>query len=126
MLFTDVLKESKVFSSCYKAKYVSCSFAVCYFKRNKTALNRFGITAGKKTGCAVQRNRAKRIIRAAYRNCEKYVPIGYDMVFVARKEILEKKSDDVEWFIMKRVIPAINSAAENSDKHDKQSKQNKK
>lgn len=122
MLFTDVLKESKVFSSCYKAKYVSCSFAVCYFKRNKTSFNRFGITAGKKTGCAVQRNRAKRIIRAAYRNCEKYVPIGYDMVFVARKEILEKKSGDVEWFIMKRVIPAINSAAENSDKQCKQNK----
>lgn len=116
MLFTDVIKESKVFSSCYKAKYVSCSFAVCYFKRNKMALNRFGITAGKKIGGAVQRNRAKRIIRAAYRNCEKYVPIGYDMVFVARKEILEKKTSDLEWFIMKRVIPSVNSAAANAEK----------
>lgn len=116
MLFTDVIKESKVFSSCYKAKYVSCSFAVCYFKRNKSAYNRFGITAGKKTGGAVQRNRAKRIIRAAYRKCEKYIPIGYDMVFVARKEILEKKSGDVEWFIMKRVIPSVNTAANADNK----------
>lgn len=45
---------------------------------------RIGITATKKVGGAVQRNRAKRLIRAAWREVEPEVPYGWDFVFVAR------------------------------------------
>lgn len=45
---------------------------------------RIGITATKKVGGAVQRNRAKRLIRAAWREVEPNVPYGWDFVFVAR------------------------------------------
>lgn len=46
-----------------------------------------GITATKKIGKAVQRNRARRLIREAYRILEpniKGLPYGVDIVFVAR------------------------------------------
>lgn len=45
---------------------------------------RIGITATKKVGGAVKRNRAKRLIRAAWREVEPNVPYGWDIVFVAR------------------------------------------
>lgn len=45
---------------------------------------RIGITATKKIGGAVQRNRAKRLIRAAWREVEPSVPYGWEIVFVAR------------------------------------------
>ncbi len=111
MLFTDTIKENKLFSLCYKGKYVSCRFLTCYYRRNRLPYNRMGITAGKKVGGAVERNRAKRIIRAAYRLCEKDMPIGYDMVFVARSDTPMKKTCDVEWFMKKRVVTEINNFA---------------
>ena len=43
-----------------------------------------GITSGKKIGGAVQRNRARRIIRAAFSQLEGRINGSYDIVFVAR------------------------------------------
>ena len=50
-----------------------------------------GITTGKKLGGAVQRSRARRVIRAAfYPLCPRVG--GYDIVFVARGRLLSMKS----------------------------------
>lgn len=51
-----------------------------------------GITAGKKVGSAVDRNRAKRVIIAAFRQLLPYVSGGYDFVFVARTRTSKVKS----------------------------------
>lgn len=110
MLFTEMIKDNKSFSQCYRAKFVACQIAVCYYKRNRLPYNRIGITAGKKLGNAVTRNRAKRIIKAAYRLCESDFPIGFDLVFVARDSITEKKTQDVMSFFRKRVIGEINKS----------------
>lgn len=56
---------------------------------------RFGITAGKKVGGAVQRNRAKRVITASIRSCIDNVQAGYDVIVVARSRILNEKSTSV-------------------------------
>ncbi len=63
----------------------------------KKKINRIGITATKKLGGAVLRNRAKRIIREAYRICEKNEPKkkGFLIVLVARTGIVNAKSTDV-------------------------------
>lgn len=59
-------------------------------KRNpvKMTLNRIGISASKKIGGAVQRNRAKRVIREAYRMIDKAYGIkrGYLIVIVPKNE----------------------------------------
>ena len=73
--------------------------AVAYYSQNRRPYNRFGITVGKKIGGAVERNRAKRIIRAAYRKNELLLPIGYDIIIVARPDINGKKSTELDGFM---------------------------
>ena len=48
--------------------------------------------AGKKLGGAVKRNRAKRVITAAFRDCAPYIKPNYDFIIVARTRILNIKS----------------------------------
>lgn len=97
MLYTEILKDSAVFSRIYKkGNRAHGEGAAVYFIPNRRPYNRFGITAGKKIGGAVERNRAKRIIRAAYRKNELILPIGYDIVVVARGDILKLKSTDLD------------------------------
>ncbi len=59
--------------------------------------NRVGITATKKLGGAVERNRVKRIIRAGLAETEKNMPIkkGFLIVIVARSSAVGAKSSDI-------------------------------
>jgi ribonuclease P protein component len=54
------------------------------FLKNNFKISRIGITASKKVGCAVKRNRARRIIRAAWCGVACRIKPGFDIVFVAR------------------------------------------
>ena len=90
------LKENYEFTRAYKrGKCVVHWSLVIYIFKNKTKNNRVGITTSKKIGKAVQRNRARRVIRAAYRQNEELLKTGYDFVFVARAKTAEMKSDDL-------------------------------
>ena len=64
----------------------------------KKFINRVGLTVGKKIGGAVERNRAKRIIRHAYKHIDTTygVKCGNLIVIVAREAIAGKKTSDVE------------------------------
>ena len=79
------IKENRDFSFIYRRgkAYVS-PVLVTYILKNKTNNLRFGITTGKKTGNAVKRSRARRVIRAAYYELYPEIKPGYDFVFVAR------------------------------------------
>lgn len=68
---------------------------VLYVVKGKKGQLRLGITAGKKIGTAVSRNRAKRVITAAFNACTSHLPLGYDFVVVARTRILDTKSNTV-------------------------------
>ena len=59
--------------------------------------NRIGLSVSKKLGGAVERNRAKRIIRAALRRVEDETPLktGKLIVIGARNDIVGKTSNDV-------------------------------
>ncbi len=105
MLFSVVLKDSRAFSRCFKkGDWCACKYLTAYFLPNGEAFNRVGISVSKKIGGAVERNRAKRIIRAAYRRNETLFAIGYDIVFAARPAINGLKSTDIEEFFKKRLV----------------------
>lgn len=52
---------------------------------------RYGITTSKKIGCAVERNRAKRVIRSAFSQIEDRLNGNYDIVFIARTKTSKVK-----------------------------------
>lgn len=60
------------------------------------APRRVGFTAGKRIGAAVARNRAKRLLREAYRLNASKLADGYDIVVVARPEITKQPFHEVE------------------------------
>lgn len=93
MLFTQILNQNADFQRLYRSgAFCSLGSALLYVRPNRLPYNRLGITAGKKIGNAVKRNRAKRIIREAYRAAEPMLPIGIDLVVVARSSLPEQSS----------------------------------
>ena len=95
MLYTEILNDNKDFLTLYKkGRYAASKYSVIYVRPNGKPFNRLGITAGKKVGNAVCRNRAKRLIRLAYRNAEVRLPVGVDIVIVARAAICSIKSQE--------------------------------
>lgn len=71
---------------------------VVYCLKNRVGICRVGITTSKKIGNAVQRNRSRRIIRAAYQSIfsEYELKGNYDIIFVARSKTKYLKSTDIE------------------------------
>ena len=79
------LNQNRDFLRLYrKGQSLVSPVLVTYARRNGSKARRVGITATKKIGGAVQRNRAKRLIRAAWQQAEATVPMGWDIVCVAR------------------------------------------
>lgn len=96
MLHTETLNRNKDFLTLYRRGFcVPMRHIVLYVRKNQRGCNRLGITAGKKVGNAVHRNRAKRLIRVAYRTLEDKLPKGLDYVIVARASISEAKAQDI-------------------------------
>ncbi len=79
----------------YKGRCYVSPALITYVRKNKLKINRIGITTSKKTGIAVKRNRARRIIRSAYTCICSELEQGYDIVFVARAKTAELKSGDI-------------------------------
>ena len=91
------LKENRDFHRLYKKgkSYIN-PVLVTYVLKNKSANLRYGITTGKKIGNAVRRSRARRVIRAAFRELSPELKRGYDIVFVARGKTPFVKSTQIK------------------------------
>lgn len=77
----------------HRAKSVTDPALVIYAMKNRAGFCRIGITVSKKTGNAVERNRSRRIIRAAFAAALKQGEIdGWDIVIVARSKTKYMKS----------------------------------
>ena len=105
MEYTRVLRLNKEFRRLYyQGRYKPHPKVVTYCLKNSQNEARIGITTGKKIGNAVTRNRARRILSAAYRAVEKQLDLkGYDFVFVARKDIIGARSTELEKILFKQI-----------------------
>lgn len=93
---SQTLKQNKDFRRLYyrgKSKASDC--LVTYAMKNRENICRIGITTSKKTGNAVERNRSRRVIRAAYSALEPSISGSYDFVFVARSKTSRVKMQTV-------------------------------
>jgi ribonuclease P protein component len=90
---TVTLKSNSDFRRIYaRGKAYTNPALVIYLMKNRAGICRIGITTSKKIGNAVERNRSKRVIRAAFRSIEREINGGYDIVFVARGRTKYTKS----------------------------------
>ena len=82
---SQTLKENRDFRRLYnRGKSIASKTLVTYSMKNRSSFCRFGITTSKKIGNAVERNRSRRVIRAAYQELEPRISGNWDFVFVAR------------------------------------------
>ena len=82
---TETLNKNRDFLRAYKSGVYSASdLLVCYTVKNRSGCVRYGLTASKKVGNAVGRNRARRLMRTAFLQLLPNLPSGCDYVFVAR------------------------------------------
>ena len=98
-LYNKAYRQGKRAVEKHVAVYVLRDFAAARLKKEnpqKVFVNRLGLTVSKKIGGAVQRNRAKRIIRAAYDAKRDELKTGFLIVISAREAINGAKSTDVE------------------------------
>ena len=79
---------------------------VTYFMKNRAGICRIGITTSKKIGNAVERNRSRRVIRAAYREIEEKINGNYDIVFVARSRTKYQKSTQIAQIMLSQLKKA--------------------
>lgn len=104
--------ENHLYQKAYnKGKHAVGKYVVVYALRDRSnrrlvkadpehrPLNRLGLTVGKKLGGAVQRSRAKRLMREAYRltvlEDGGRLEYGYILIVAARTRILEAKTPEV-------------------------------
>lgn len=66
------------------------------FLQNELDASRIGVVAGRAVGKAVQRNRAKRLIRNAVRPYLGAIPKGWDILFIARQPLPEASFQQVQ------------------------------
>ncbi len=92
----ETIKKNRDFRKLYnKGKFFVSANIITYVIKNKLGRTRIGITTSKKTGNAVKRNRARRIIRAAFFNLKPKAEQGFDIIFVSRQKTSEVKTQDV-------------------------------
>ena len=103
-----VLKQNSDFRRAYgRGKSYSDPALVTYvLKNNRAGICRMGITTSKKIGNAVERNRCRRVIRAAFRELAPQIAGGYDFVFVARTKTKFIKSTQVKKVMLQQLIKA--------------------
>ncbi len=91
------LKKNEDFKRVYQAKRSHANrLLVLYIRENGLSVNRLGISVSKKVGNSVTRHRIKRLVKESFRLHEKEFRSGYDLVFVARKEAVEKSFGEME------------------------------
>jgi len=87
MIFTGAIKKNGDFARIYKnGRHYAGRCLVLYVLKGDPGVNALGVSAGKKVGGSVRRNRQKRLVKENYRLMEGFVRSGHMLVFVVRAQ----------------------------------------
>ena len=101
------LNQNSDFRRAYgRGKSYAAASLVTYVVKNRVGYCRYGITTGKKIGNAVERNRARRVIRAAFCQLSPEITGSFDIVFVARSKTKYVKSTAVKKVMLEHLCSA--------------------
>ena len=104
MLKKTVLRRKKEFDNVYKkGKSLADKYVVVFYRKNNKDYSRISFLASKKVGNSVKRNRARRLMKEAYRLSDMKIADGYDFIFIARNRIVDSKC----WNVQKSIESAL-------------------
>ena len=90
------IKQNVEFHRAYsRGKSKAAPALVTYALKTRNKQCRVGITTSKKIGIAVERNRCRRVIRAAFSSVSEKCAPGWDLIFVARFKTKQIKSTEL-------------------------------
>jgi len=114
------VRKRAEFELIYKTGFKRSGRLMTMFTREREAgPARLGIAATRKMGAAVERNRAKRLVRELFRHNKPAAAL--DVVVVPRREMLDASFDRIEAeFLSLLSKRAARSAAERSEAKEKQ------
>jgi ribonuclease P protein component len=91
------LRKDADFDNVYKrGRSVGERYVVVFYIKNHRDINRTCFLASKKVGNSVRRNRARRLMRESYRLMKDRLPIGYDIIIIARNTITGRTFFEVD------------------------------
>jgi len=103
----ETINRNYLFLRAYRSRisFVSPSI-VTYIVRRKGGGVRLGITTGKKVGCAVERNRARRVVRAAASELLACSNDSVDVVVVCRHPASRVSSNEIRDVLREHLVSA--------------------
>ena len=90
-----------------KGKRLSSRFFIAYVLSTAESVLRVGVVASRRVGGAVERNRAKRLLREVFRRNKPPKAVAADVVLIARATISEASYKDVEKAYITGVLRAL-------------------
>ncbi|RJQ32527.1 MAG: ribonuclease P protein component [Peptococcaceae bacterium] len=97
----NTLKKRRDFRKTYaRGKAVADSDLVIYYASNNLGASRFGFSVSKKVGCAVERNKVRRILKEICRKNQEKFLTGRDYIIISRPGIVGKNYQKISEILL--------------------------